>query len=213
MSDSRLLFLNLPVGDLKRSMEFFGRLGFEFDPKWTDEKAACMVISDKAWVMLLTEPFFATFTQKKLTDRSNEVGGMCALSCESRAEVDALMDKALLAGAGEARDEAQDLGFMYGRSFFDLDGHQWELLWMGSRQAAPCMVARRARARRRPDCGDEPLPRRRELLPDVRPAADARRGELAPRQHVHQTPDRAVVLPTGLGWRLCSAGRKRSAGL
>jgi hypothetical protein len=126
---SRKLFVNLAVRDLRRSMEMFSRLGFEFDPRFTDDKAACMVVSDEAYVMLLTEPFFKTFTKKELCDTSTRTEGLFALSCGSRAEVDELVRKAVAAG-GSAAMPPVDHGFMYGSSFYDLDGHHWEVLWM-----------------------------------------------------------------------------------
>jgi uncharacterized protein len=129
MSQNRMIFPNLPVRDLKRTMEFFTKLGFEYNPKFTDDKAACMTINEQAHVMLLAEPFFKTFTKRQLCDTKTHVEGMIALSCESRAEVDDLLARAVAAGGAEARDP-QDHGFMYARSFYDLDGHQWEVLWM-----------------------------------------------------------------------------------
>ncbi len=126
---SRKLFVNLAVRDLDRSKEFFRKLGFEFDPKFTDEKATCMIVSPEAYVMLLTEPFFKTFTKKELCDTRGQTEALCALSCESRAEVDDLVKKAIAAGGKHAM-EPQDHGFMYGWSFYDLDDHHWEVLWM-----------------------------------------------------------------------------------
>ncbi len=126
---SRKLFVNLPVRDLKRSMEFFTKLGFEFNPKFTDENAACMIVSSEASVMLLAEPYFSTFTKNALCDTRTHSEALFALSCESRAEVDETVKKALAAGGRPAMD-AQDHGFMYGHSFYDLDGHHWEVLWM-----------------------------------------------------------------------------------
>src|SRR4051812_24604446 len=126
---SRLTFVNLPVQDLTKSVEFFTRLGFEFYPAFTDEKATCMVVSDKAFVMLLVQPFFATFTTKDVTDPSTHTGVIMGVSADSRAEVDALVERALELGGGIAK-EPTDEGYMYGRSFYDLDGHAWEVIWM-----------------------------------------------------------------------------------
>lgn len=126
---SRKLFVNLAVRDLNRSKLFFTALGFEFDPRFTDDKAACMVVSDAAYVMLLLEPFFKTFTKRELCDTSTRTEGLFAVECTSRAEVDALVRKALAAGGSRAMD-SQDQGFMYGSSFYDLDGHHWEVFWM-----------------------------------------------------------------------------------
>ena len=125
----RLMFLNLPVRDLKRSMDFFSKLGFTFNPRFTDDKAACMVISDQAYAMLLTEPFFRTFTKRELCDTGRCTEGLFALSCGSRDEVDTMANTALAAG-GQHAMEPQDQGFMYSRSFYDVDGHHWEVLWM-----------------------------------------------------------------------------------
>jgi uncharacterized protein len=129
IQNPRKLFVNLPVRDLSQSKQFFTKLGFEFNPQFTDEKAACMVVSEEAYVMLLTEPFFRTFTKRQLCDTARETEGLFALSCQSRAEVDDLVKKAIAAG-GKHAAEPQDHGFMYGWSFYDLDGHHWEVLWM-----------------------------------------------------------------------------------
>ncbi len=126
---SRKLFLNLPVSDLKKSMEFFGSLGFTFNPQFTDDNAACMVISEEAFAMLLQETYFKTFTQRPVVDAHRETEAMFALSCTSRAEVDELLQKALAGGASPAMP-SQDHGFMYSSSFYDLDGHHWEIVWM-----------------------------------------------------------------------------------
>ncbi|AUX21415.1 extradiol dioxygenase [Sorangium cellulosum] len=133
-SNSRKVFINLPVRDLKRSMDFFSRLGFEFNPMFTDDKAACMILSEEGYVMLLTEPFFKTFTKKEVCNTSTHTEGLFALSCCSRAEVDELVQKAIAAGGKPAMDP-QDHGFMYAWSFYDLDGHHWEVLWMDPKAA------------------------------------------------------------------------------
>jgi predicted lactoylglutathione lyase len=126
---SRKIFVNLAVRDIKRSMEFFSKLGFEFNPKFTDDKAACMIVSEDGYVMLLAEPFFKTFTKKRICDTglANEV--LLALSCSSREEVGQMVKKAIGAGGKHAM-EPQDHGFMYGWSFYDLDEHHWEVMWM-----------------------------------------------------------------------------------
>ena len=126
---ARKIFVNLPVRDLQKSMDFFSSLGFTFNRQFTDEKAACMVISDEAFVMLLAEPFFKTFTKHEQCDTSKSTEALLALSCESRAEVDAMVRKAIDAGGAHAMDPV-DHGFMYGWSFYDPDGHHWEVLWM-----------------------------------------------------------------------------------
>jgi predicted lactoylglutathione lyase len=125
----RMIFVNLPVRELERAKRFFAELGFEYDPRFTDDKAACMILSDKGYVMLLSRPFFETFTKRQVCDTSTHTEALLALSCESRAEVDELVRKAIDAGGSPAMDP-QDHGFMYGWSFYDLDGHHWEVLWM-----------------------------------------------------------------------------------
>jgi predicted lactoylglutathione lyase len=125
----RKIFVNLAVHDLPSTMAFFSKLGFAFNPRFTDEKAACMVVSEEAFVMLLTEPFFATFTERAICDTRSHTEGMFALACVSRTEVDELVKKAVAAG-GTAVGEPKDHGFMYGHGFYDLDGHHWEVLWM-----------------------------------------------------------------------------------
>ncbi|HWT23528.1 MAG TPA: VOC family protein [Solirubrobacteraceae bacterium] len=128
-SHSRSIFLNLPVKDLSASMAFFRALGFEFEEKFTDDSAACMVVGEQAFVMLLVESRFADFTTKPTADAQAATGAIIALSAEDRAGVDSFADAALAAGASPAKDP-MDYGFMYSRSFHDLDGHQWEVLWM-----------------------------------------------------------------------------------
>ncbi len=128
-TQSRMVFLNLPVKDLDKSVSYFTRLGFTFNPHFTDEKATAMVVSEQAIVMLLVEPFFKTFTGKEIADPATHTEAIVGLSAESREEVDALCDRALELG-GSAAEEPQDHGFMYGRSFHDLDGHLWEFIWM-----------------------------------------------------------------------------------
>lgn len=126
---SRMLFVNLPVQDLQKSTEFFARLGFQLNEQFTDENATCMVVNEQACVMLLVTPFFAGVTTKDVADAASGTEAIIAVSAESREEVDALVDTALGLGGGAAK-EANDQGFMYGRSFYDLDGHAWEVLWM-----------------------------------------------------------------------------------
>ena len=126
---ARTIFVNLPVKSIEASVGFFTRLGFEFNAQFTDEKATCMVLSDHAYVMLLVEDLFRTFTSKDLCDPFAQIEAIFAVSAQSREEVDELVNRALLAGAQPANDP-QDHGFMYGRSFQDLDGHLWEVVWM-----------------------------------------------------------------------------------
>jgi predicted lactoylglutathione lyase len=124
-----MIFVNLPVKNLDRSKAFFEALGYSFNPQFTDENAGCLVISDTIFAMLLTEPFFKSFTKKEIADASRSTETMLALSADSRRAVDELADKALAAGGTQAMDP-QDQGFMYSRSFYDLDGHYWEAVWM-----------------------------------------------------------------------------------
>jgi predicted lactoylglutathione lyase len=126
---SRLVFINLPVADLPASKAFFTGLGFSFDPRFEDESAACMVISEQAYAMLLVRERFADFTTKPTADASQTTEAIVAVSAEDRAGVDAFADAALAAGATPAK-EPMEMGFMYGRSFHDLDGHHWEVMWM-----------------------------------------------------------------------------------
>ena len=126
---NREVFINIAVRDLQKSMAFFSALGFEFNKQFTDEKAACMILSDKGYVMLLSDPFFQGFTKREPADTTKTTEVMIALACESRAEVDQLFRKAIDAGGTQAMD-AMDHGFMYNCSFYDLDGHHWEILWM-----------------------------------------------------------------------------------
>jgi predicted lactoylglutathione lyase len=130
----RKIFVNLAVRDLKRSTDFFNRLGFQFNPKFTNENSACMIISDQAFVMLLSEPTFKTFTTREICNTGAQTEGLFALSCGSRAEVDDLVKKAISAGGTHAMDPV-DHGFMYGWSFYDLDGHHWEVFWMDPQAA------------------------------------------------------------------------------
>jgi predicted lactoylglutathione lyase len=126
---SRLLFVNLPVSDLDASREFFDRLGFQFDRRFCDEGAACMVVSEQAYVMLLQRDRFAEFVVKPVADADEATALTVAVSATDRAAVDAFAEAAFAAGATAAKDP-QDYGFMYGRSFHDLDGHLWEVMWM-----------------------------------------------------------------------------------
>jgi uncharacterized protein len=126
---SRLLFLNLPVADLPAARAFFAELGFGFNEKFSDEGAACMVVSEQAYVMLLQRDRFADFVTRPVADPAEATALTVCVSAESRDEVDALAAAAATAGAGAAKDP-QDYGFMYQRSFHDLDGHLWEIAWM-----------------------------------------------------------------------------------
>ena len=123
------IFVNLPVGNLDRSIRFFEALGYRFNPQFTDETASCMIVSDDIYVMLLTEEKFATFTNKPVSDATKGTEVLVCLSCESREQVDRMVAKAVAAGA-TTPIEAKDYGFMYGHGFTDLDGHVWELMYM-----------------------------------------------------------------------------------
>ncbi|MBK0026063.1 VOC family protein [Stenotrophomonas sp. S48] len=125
----QMIFVNLPVQDLEASKTFFSALGYQFNPAFTDENAACMVISESIFVMLLVKPFFQQFTTKAIADAQASTEVITCLSADSRKAVDTLVDKALAAGAREPQP-ARDYGFMYQRGFQDLDGHLWEIAHM-----------------------------------------------------------------------------------
>jgi uncharacterized protein len=120
-----MTFVNLPVADLKNSMAFYGSLGFAFNPQFTDETAACLIINETTCAMLLTHEKFKSFTAAPIPDAKASTGVLTALSLEDRASVDALVDAALKAGGSEPRP-ANDYGFMYQRTMADPDGHRWE---------------------------------------------------------------------------------------
>jgi uncharacterized protein len=132
----RQIYVNLPIKNMERTKVFFGALGFSFNPQFTNEQGACMVISENIYAMLLVEPFFQTFTKKPVADATRSTEVLVALSCENRAEVDDLVRKALAAG-GTAPNPPQDHGFMYAHGFTDLDGHVWELVYMDPNAAPP----------------------------------------------------------------------------
>jgi len=126
-NDSTKIFVNLPVRDLKKTMDFFGKLGFKFNPMFTDENAACLVISESIYAMLLVEKFFKNFIpDKEISNAKRSTEALIALSVASRKEVDELIKKVVAAGGSEYR-QVQDYGWMYGRAFQDLDGHIWEI--------------------------------------------------------------------------------------
>jgi predicted lactoylglutathione lyase len=124
-----MIFVNLPVKDLDRSVAFFTGLGFTFNPQFTDENATCMVISDTIYVMLLVEKIFKTFTKKEVSDSSKTTESITSLFVDSREQVDELADKAMQAGA-KPSVELEEMPGMYARNFEDLDGHLWEVGWM-----------------------------------------------------------------------------------
>ena len=123
------IFVNLPVKDLKRSIEFFTKLGFTFNPQFTDENAGCLIIGENIYAMLITEPYFKTFTKKEISDANKSTEVLIAIDAESRTEVDEMIRKAVEAG-GQIYRDPEDHGWMYGHSFADPDGHQWEVLYM-----------------------------------------------------------------------------------
>ncbi len=125
----RKLFVNIPVGDVQRSIDFFEALGFVFNAQFTDASATSMLVGEDAYFMLLDRARFAGFSKRPVGDPRAETSAMYALGVNSREEVDGMVDKAIAAGGTHAAD-AQDHGFMYGRSFYDLDGHHWEVFWM-----------------------------------------------------------------------------------
>ena len=125
----RKLFVNIPVNDLQKAIVFFEHLGFAFNTQFTDASATCMLVGTDAYFMLMVKDRFAGFSKKPISNSMAETSAIFALTLESRDEVDALYAKALAAGGTIAAD-SQDHGFMYVQSFYDLDGHHWELFWM-----------------------------------------------------------------------------------
>ena len=121
--------MNLPAKDLNKTIEFFTKLGFKFNPQFTDENATCMIVGEDIFVMLLVEKFFKTFTKKEICDTSKNTEVIVALFVEGREKVDQMINKAIEAGGTESR-EPQDHGWMYGRSFEDINGHIWEIIYM-----------------------------------------------------------------------------------
>jgi predicted lactoylglutathione lyase len=125
----RMLFVSIPVADLERSKAFFAKLGFSYDPRFTGETSACMPVGEHAFVMLLSHETFGQFSYLPMADPATHALALYSFSASSREEVDAVAAAALAAGGTEA-DGAEDHGFMYSRSFFDLDGHGWQVMWM-----------------------------------------------------------------------------------
>ena len=128
------IFVNLPVKDLNKTIEFFTKLGFKFNPQFTDENATCMIVGEDIFVMFLVEKFFRTFTKKEICDTSKNTEMIVALSVESREKVDQMVNKAIESGGRESR-EPQDHGWMYERSFEDINGHIWEIIYMDEESA------------------------------------------------------------------------------
>lgn len=133
---STKIFVNLPVKDLVKAMAFFAKLGYKFNPQFTDENAACMIVSEDIYVMLLMEKFFQTFTPKAVGDASKSTEVIVSLSVESREKVDELVNKALQHG-GKPSSQTQDMGWMYQRGFQDVDGHLWEYIYMDESAIKP----------------------------------------------------------------------------
>jgi predicted lactoylglutathione lyase len=128
---SRKIFVNLPVKNLKQSIDFFTKLGFSFNPQFTDETATCMIVSDDIFVMLLTHDKFKSFTPNTICDTTKSTEVLVCLSSESRTAVDEMVSNAIAAG-GNTYNKPQDHGFMYAHGFQDLDGHIWEIVYMES---------------------------------------------------------------------------------
>lgn len=127
---AKQIFVNLPVKDLKKSTQFFTKLGFNFNPKFTDENATCLIIGENIYSMLLTEEFFKGFIPgKEIADSKKHSEVLIAIDAETREEVDEMIENAISSGGKEFR-EVSDYGWMYARAFQDLDGHIWEVLYM-----------------------------------------------------------------------------------
>ena len=126
---ARMIFVNLPVKDLKRSMDFYSKLGYRFNPQFTDDTAACMVISDDIYTMLVTKAKFKEFTSKAICDATKATEAIISLTCDSRAQVDEMVRKAVAAG-GKTYADPKDHGFMYEHGYQDPDGHEWGLFYM-----------------------------------------------------------------------------------
>lgn len=135
-SAAKQIFVNLPVRNLKRSIDFFTALGFTFDPRFTDENATCMIVGENIYAMLLVKSFFKTFMKKDVSDAARATEVITALSLESREQVDKIADRALASG-GSPNMDPQDHGWMYYRSFQDPDGHIWELIYMDESRLPP----------------------------------------------------------------------------
>ncbi|EUJ42999.1 VOC family protein [Listeria riparia] len=125
----KMLFVNLAVKDLDKSVEFFTALGFEFNPQFTNEKATCMILNENTFIMLLVEEFFQNFTKKTVAEPATTTEAIMAISADTREEVDEIVEKALAAG-GKVSNDKMDEGFMYSWSFQDVDNHLWEVIYM-----------------------------------------------------------------------------------
>jgi predicted lactoylglutathione lyase len=127
------IFLNLPVKELNKSMQFFTQLGFSFNPKFTNEKGSCLIIGENINAMLLVEEFYKTFTGKQICNTANTSEVIISIAVETREEVDEMIEKVVNAGGSEYM-KAQDYGWMYNRTFLDIDGHHWEIFFMDESQ-------------------------------------------------------------------------------
>ena len=125
----RTLFVNMPVANVERSMAFFEQLGFSFNPAFTDANAACMLVGEHAFVMLLSRERFTELSKLPIADPTTHTLALYCFGVSSREEVDTVSAAAVAAGGTEV-DDAEDYGFMYSRSFYDLDGHGWQVMWM-----------------------------------------------------------------------------------
>jgi len=136
---AKMIFVNLPVKDVARSTSFYESIGATKNPMFSDETASCMVFSDTIHVMVLSHEKFSQFTPKKIADAHSASEVLICVSADSKAEVDETVDKAAKAGGRADPAQKQDYGFMYGRSFEDLDGHIWEVMWMDMEAASKAM--------------------------------------------------------------------------
>ena len=184
----RMLFVNMPVADLERSKAFFAELGFSFNPAFTDDTAACMLVGEHAFVMLLSREKFAEFSKLPIADPTTHALALYCFSVSSRDEVDTVSAAALAAGGTEA-DDAEDHGFMYSRSFFDLDGHGWQVMWMDPAAARLQVPRRSPPARRNENAALRPAGRRPRGVARVLPEARVRGGRNGARQ-----PDRDLAM-------------------
>lgn len=123
------IFVNLPVKDLNKTMGFFSQLGFKFNPQFTDQNAACMIIGEDAYIMLLVKPFFQTFIPKEISDATQNTEAIVSLTAGSKEEVNDIVNKAVEAGATTYRDPSEQEG-MYSWGFQDVDGHIWDIFYM-----------------------------------------------------------------------------------
>lgn len=142
MKNKTQIFVNLPVKDLSKTIKFFTKLGFKFNPQFTDKNATCMIIGENIYAMLLVERFFKTFTKKQIVNAMKSTEIINALAVENRKKVDDMINRAIKAGGKEPR-KAQDHGWMYGRSFEDLDGHLWEVFYMDESKMPKEMKSRK----------------------------------------------------------------------